>query len=353
MRVLPGQQHVEYHHWESADVSGSLYWEERYWLDFMLVRDHRRYRDREKRRSYIEDAQRDWALEDTSWSRPSKPDDTHLKTLIMNTQMLLAWLYTKLRHFARQGCRGIGPCKQAIQYLLDLVSAGFEFASELPGMDIGGFSLAITPAGFRVDELIHLFPTLLSDWHDLTHSHMATTAGLDPLREHGSVALGQMLTFLEARAFYSSLPQGHWLLSMRNALLRLVCRFIEGAIIGHNLRDPLRDQLVPGQLVGKSRKRKLARGRTAKYQLLKNSIKRCGAGNSVMDVLASGHRGFAHKVRNVGNASYIELSRDCMRSSTAAALHWDGAMYGGLNINVAIAVDPISGFACHLQPIVP
>ena len=42
-----------------------------------------------------------------------------------------------------------------------------------------------------------------------------------------------------------------------------------------------------------------------------------------------------------------------MKLSSAAALHWDGAMYAGLNVNIAMAMDAITLTGCHMRPMVP
>ena len=58
-------------------------------------------------------------------------------------------------------------------------------------------------------------------------------------------------------------------------------------------------------------------------------------------------------VRNLVNAKYLDLAKASMEKATSAAVHWDGAMYGGLNINIAIALDPVNLVGCHLKPFVP
>ena len=42
-----------------------------------------------------------------------------------------------------------------------------------------------------------------------------------------------------------------------------------------------------------------------------------------------------------------------MKPAPAVGLNWDGAMYGGLSVNIGMAVDCISLRPVHLQPIAP
>ena len=127
---------------------------------------------------------------------------------------------------------------------------------------------------------------------------------------------------------------------------------IEGRVAKAAYTDPLQGKMQPPVLYGPSKKRRLARGRESKLALLRDAIKRCGINNPVMNAL-SGREGYAYSVRNLVNRRYMELSKKYMAPATCAALHWDGAMYAGLNINIGGALDPINLVGCHFQPIVP
>ena len=102
-----------------------------------------------------------------------------------------------------------------------------------------------------------------------------------------------------------------------------------------------------------SGKRKVNSGRLKKLQMLRLTLKRSGASNQVMNALMDGHDGLAAKVRNVANLEYQKLAAAAMGSASAVGLNWDGAMYGGLSVNIGMAVDCISLRAVHLQPIAP
>lgn len=68
-----------------------------------------------------------------------------------------------------------------------------------------------------------------------------------------------------------------------------------------------------------------------------------------MDAITSS-KGYAGVARNVRNRLYSRAAAKCMESATAISLSWDGATYGGLNVNIAMAVDCMRKRACYLRP---
>ena len=82
------------------------------------------------------------------------------------------------------------------------------------------------------------------------------------------------------------------------------------------------------------------------------SMARCGMNNAAVNAQADGHRGYGVAYRNTLIDRYDTVSRKLLANTKAVALHWDGAMYDGWNVNIAFAIDCESLNGCHLQPIV-
>ena len=64
----------------------------------------------------------------------------------------------------------------------------------------------------------------------------------------------------------------------------------------------------------------------------------------------SGSAGYSIAIRNVHNNLYGNLQREAHKSTTSSALHWRGASYGGLSVNIGVAVDSFSHASAYLKP---
>lgn len=98
--------------------------------------------------------------------------------------------------------------------------------------------------------------------------------------------------------------------------------------------------------------RRLRRGTVTKTRWLDMMLNHSGSNNTIFNILSDGHRGYSSVVQNVHNSTYSSQTQIAMEGTTAAAFHWDAATYGGLDVNITLAVDCLTSMACHLKPVV-
>ena len=83
------------HHYLSADLGHCFFWEQRYFLTALQVRDHVDFRKRETRRDDTGSLVLQWGLLDTD---APGTDHAFLKTRCMSSALLVPWLFLQVIH---------------------------------------------------------------------------------------------------------------------------------------------------------------------------------------------------------------------------------------------------------------
>ena len=326
---------------------GAYSFEQRDWLEALGVKDKVDYRKREHTAGYVNRCISKWGLAGCDFF---KGGGQGVPTSRLSTSLLAAWLFTKLRHYeqGRDLPRGrkVAGC---LESFFAVAAEGAHLCDEPPACSACGVNLPLaSDCTFDLQLLSPLFPTLMEEWHQLSTS--ATTARLGPVPTGNRVLLGDMLVFAEARVNYSSLPDGHWVVLLRNGLLQIAAYCVEVRIHAILLAEevPL-SRLSVTPHYGKTGKRKARHGALTKLQWVEKVINQPGQSETILRTLSNVH-GCAAVVRNVSNTLYSKATARAFEQSRSVSLSWDGAGYGGLPINVAYMVDCQTAFAAHLCP---
>ena len=295
---LLGLSNLPVHQWDGASIGHCFFFEQRYWLEALQIEDQVGYRKREKTSGYVDKCMRSWRLASCTFVRGGSVPGTN--TNLMNSSLLIAWLFSKIRHF-EQG-RDVSRCRLAarsLQSIFSFVAKTVRSADELPHIQVQGIDLAIMADGtIDLGCLLPSYPTLKHEWQALQTS--AITAQLGPYPPSNRAPLGDLLTFAEARVHYSEEQgDGQWIVSFRNALLSVVAWATEIGV-WHTLAAEVRpaQKLTVGEVWGKTKKRQARQGVLTKAKWIQAMFDQDGSPETILRAL-TGSKGYAGVVRNV------------------------------------------------------
>ena len=216
--------------WSEGAVGRSFFWEQRFWLEAMKIMDKPEYRKREKRQAYLENLSRDWGLASCDFVRRGDGDGS-IKTTIMSSPMLIAWLFMKMRHFEKaRGPDRSQPCIVALHAIFRAARTNRLDIAMLPRFTFLGVVLQLSPAcTLDLRDIVARYPGLPGEWQAIRASGLH--AGLPPFPMDHIVAIGELLAFVEARVHYSpELDISHWVRLLRTALLQGLAFVFELAV---------------------------------------------------------------------------------------------------------------------------
>ena len=95
---LLGPATLPAHQRSNADVGSAFFWEQRFWLDFLHVRDHSSFRKDEIRTGHIVSLSQNWGIAQTDFV-PGEPNSV-FKTRSFSSAMLISWLLSKVHLFS-------------------------------------------------------------------------------------------------------------------------------------------------------------------------------------------------------------------------------------------------------------
>ena len=161
-----------------------------------------------------------------------------------------------------------------------------------PSVEVSGATLEISVNGCVQQAVLRrIYPQFDLDWHDLITN--GDTCGLRQCPPGEEVDIAQLIVVLEARIHYteSELPADHWLIQLRNALLKAAVFILEIAVASSIENQPSQHKLALPDMWGASGKRKLNRSRLGKMRLLRIVSKRGAPNNAVLNAVADGNKG--------------------------------------------------------------
>lgn len=241
----------------------------------------------------------------------------------------------------------------ALHNISIMCSSALTSVDPLPAIEVGGINLQITSAGkIDLSGLSALYPSLAEEWTALTQVY--GVAGFGPYPDNDSPLLVDTLCFLDARVTHSEadVGGGSWLPAFRNSVMGVLATMFEvrvGAVLTSE-NVPL-NRLQIHELRSAASGRRCRRGVLEKMQILRKSMTHGGSANACIRLL-SDQRGLASVVRNLSNKQYEHKAAASMINCRALSVNWDGATYSGYNVNIALALDCMSGFGCHMRPTV-
>lgn len=344
--VLPVHFHLH------ADIGHAYYFEQRYWLDHLRIANSTDYRKRERKGRYLENCARAWGLHSSSFCLPAKEAGA-FKPVMLSSAMVLAWLFMQYRHYeAAHDGEKLQSCQSAIDAWFLMAVRGFAKVDGEPiSLTVLGAVLQVAACG-RIDigPLFQLYPLLAEEWDTLRSR--ALVGSLAQLLNDRRPLISDFLRFLEARLHYSEEPAA-WMVDLRSSVLMAITFAMELEIF--SVLDA--ESVAPSnirihQLFGRSGMRKARRSAATKMQALQKASAQCGSKNTIMDTLTDS-KGYAAITRNVSNQLYERMAAQTLSDSCALSMSWDGATYGGLSVNIAMALDCDSLRCCHLKPGVP
>ena len=339
------------HHRPGRDPGRAFFWEPRYWLQYFGIANTKDYNKDAKRRGYWQQLLREWELEP---ERVSHPQDTEqgLRTTAMDSTALLAWIFSKFRHFelAHNAPRAVLAMHALQDY--ERVAGEASRACQGAGLQVRGKEIIVDEFGkMFIGPLLELHANIAEEWSTLLLAGGA--CGLTPLPDDLRVSACQLLIFLEARIWHSQVRPSHnrWIKKLRNQLLLLVAFKLEIAT-GHHLEATQGQQNVhPTDLWGPSGKKRCRRSTLSKFNWFEKMMKRTGSNEAILAAMQE-HKGMASEVGNVLTYMDREVQRKIMLNATAAALSWDEATYGGSSYNVGFVININNGQAAYLKPVV-
>ena len=95
---LLGETTVPAHQRHNADVGSSFFWEQRYWLDHLHVRDHVNFRRLEQRAGHIVSLCQHWGIAHTDYFAPEA--NSVFQTRTFSSSLLISWLLSKVHLFS-------------------------------------------------------------------------------------------------------------------------------------------------------------------------------------------------------------------------------------------------------------
>ena len=342
--VLPVHQLVE------AECGSAFYWEQRYWLDFIGIDNPKNYRKNEKRRQTLEKVIASWALSDSDFARPSG-GELNARTLLFSSRMLLAWLFAMRRGQEKSNHNvdeTIDKLERCITEIFAVSQKGMRFGEGSCSMTVFGVNVEVNNE-FMVDltELCRQWPDLEEDWGQLRETGLAFM--LPAFAHDGKHKLGELMSFLEARAFYSQTARADttWLLDFRNAALQLITHMFEAQVA--------QDIDASTTLAQEQKELRTPTGRCQPSSSLKKLMfidkvrKQKGSSETILHALAAS-KGYASFLQYQSNNLYCQHARQTMVGVFAAGLNWDAACHSGLDLNVAMVLNIESNDACYLKP---
>lgn len=265
---------------EDLPVGRMFLFERRYWLAFFEISDQVDFRKKQARKNTLSGLSQVWGLGASAFVAAEPP----FKTLVINSSLLLAWLFYKRNDFKpdRQG-----KVDLALGSYFGSVCAGFsKMTGQPPSLSLSGMSHSVAPDG-NVDfnALLNHILGLLSDWGFLRESGLLTPLGALPPDDR--LPLRDLLVFVEARV---RLTQGcpAWLTELRNALLQLASFGYELEVFDQLRRIGKNVEIM--QLFTKTGRR-VAREHTRKARLLEDIDKIHGSNEVVAQSVLPGSNG--------------------------------------------------------------
>ena len=335
-----------------ADVERSFFFEQRGWLTYLNYSDLVDYRKREKAEGYLLSVSAAWAMP-PSFSYGSS-DGARVRTTLLGSDMLMAWLHGKFRHL------GKGQRKQQQEAVSSCLAAcykhtcrGRSLLADAPTVSAGGVELPLLDdCTLDMDRLSSLYPYWPEEWLEILQQGDGAALGRPPETNH--VALPSLLSFLEARVHYTqrTLPAGHWIVRLRNVLLKMAGFLFEVSIsdvLENTAEQTVRNQ--PHEPIARVRRR--WSGMLSKGRLITKMIRNFGSGNAVVNSLVDGHRGFSAMITHLSNSSTLEENQKRMASCNLASCYRDGASYGVLSVNLGFGANVETDFAARFKPMVP
>ena len=343
---------ITVYHWSSADVGFSLFFEQRDWLSCIGIQNQVEFRKREKAGGNILSCQETWSLPSCT-AVPGSREGLQLRTTVLSTSMLIAWLFMKFRRF----CSGDRPhmrqhCSTCLYAFHVHVEKGFRLMTDRISVTVLGITLMVQSGGTLEFGLLFLvYPQWLEDWDAIFEQDASCCLNRAPADHR--VSLMSALSFLESRCYFSGIvDNGHWMVAFRNAILRIMSFMVELSLF--NVLDTVTDasKMVVTRVYGATGKHKRHTGILSKKRMLDKVLSTCGSNNVQFDTMADGHKGFSSAIMALRNSRYLEMGREAFRTCSAVALHWDAASYGGLSTNIGFCMNTRTRMTLHMKPVV-
>ena len=201
--------------WELCDrsIGEAYYFEQRFWLASIQVRDQPAFRKQEKRRGAHESLRDEWGLAEIDFSYPNRTGDT-VGTVLLSSRALVAWLLHKRTQTDTLQYRALslrwGRCLEGVRAVVCMAYQALDGVAG-PTISFMGATLQIGwDASCNLAPLRDAWPSLPEEWQCL---RVATSLQLPPFSRDRNSTLFHLLLFLHARVVASeSLPRGRWLL---------------------------------------------------------------------------------------------------------------------------------------------
>ena len=221
----------------------------------------------------------------------------------------------------------------------------------MPSLSIGDTTLHMDAHGIDLNPLLEQWPTLSSEWESMCRQGVL---GLRPLGPSHRACIGDFLRFLNTRVTLAKLESSHALVQLRNCTMRVLTLLFEQEVftVLNAESVPLQHSQIH-QLRSQRTGRKLRLGVLDKKLLLRKLA--CVHNQSAKETMLAvmqGHKGYAGVLQNVRNGMYERAGQGLLEQCRALSLHWDGATYSGLSVNIAVGLDCISEVAVHMRPVV-
>ena len=249
-RVLPVWQRPDAH------VGSCFFWEQRYWLEAVQVRDQVDFRKLERRRGTIARLLEEFSLAPWHCSFPRESTEA-VRTPAFSTAALMGYLLLKRyqtdtpQHAAL--CERWNDLLDMFRSLLDSLVEGLA-AENYPTITIQDVVLRVTwPAIIELQELEQAMPSLRMEYEELRR--VSPTLRLPPWPPGARLRVFHFLVFLDGRIRLSAgrVPDTHWLFQARSAVLQ-VAAFLAELVVYAEVEDQqrLRSRELPSNVLSKS-----------------------------------------------------------------------------------------------------
>ena len=83
---------------------------------------------------------------------------------------------------------------------------------------------------------------------------------------------------------------------------------------------------------------------------LLNKLEKCHGSQEAIAAAVSGVHGVAACLNSAGNRIYFDSTNATFKNAKSLSINFDESGYGGLSVNVGIAMDICAKKHCHLKP---
>lgn len=345
--VLPVWQRRE------ASVGALLFWEQRFWLERLQIRDKTSYRKQEHRRKYIETMTLEYGLEEWDTSYPRESTEA-VATPAFSTRGLLTYiLFKRMQTDTAQHaavCAQWTECLVSFKHLLATETQSFEGHS-LPQFTLQGVVVDVGSGGVAdLTALSQQWHTLPEDYENLRTDR--PNLRLLPWTPTNRVPLIDFLLYLDVRVQRTpGVDAHHWLSSARTAVLN-VAAFLAEVLVLDELDDQQsrRPEEFPARLYGPSGTKQVYRAVAPRMALLRRLARTGGSPELVAKALVAGKKGMGSQIAGARNRVYVDATITACTGMTRLALGWDGSCHGGREVNLGYGTNIGTGVCFYLPP---